>query len=97
MKKYLPLLLCLFFVGCATTQVISEAEIWKDPAIYVHIEKYVEEYGGPQIVMHGMNLVNDEEYVDLYWNIEGFWYKVQIYGDKDGWTVLQDQIAASHI
>ena len=102
MKKYLPLFLCLFIVGlflagCATTQVVTKDEIWREPGLYAHIEKYVEEYGGPYIVMHGRNLVTEEEYVDLYWKIEEYWYKVQVYKQTDEWVVLQDQIATSLI
>ena len=97
MKKYLPLFLCLFIIGCASTQVISNEEIWKTPEVYAFIEKYVEEYGVPSIIMHGMNLENGDEYLDMYWKIEEHWYKVQIYKGSEGWAVLEDQIAKSRI
>ena len=90
MKKFFPLLLCLFIDGCATTQIVTEVQTWREPEVYVHIEKYVEEYGEPHVVVHGMNNMNGDEYLDLFWKIDDFWYDVQLYKDKDGWRITKN-------
>lgn len=97
MKKYIVLLLLLFLAGCATVQIAEIPEVWKVSGAYGFIEAYVGDYGEPHLVVHGMNNLTGDEYLDLYWQINGYWYKVQIYKDADGWSLLEDQIASSRM
>jgi hypothetical protein len=95
-KTVFILFLLLFFVGCATTQIV-QTKIWENPEVYRHIKHYIKTYGEPPISLHGMNYMNGDEYVELYWEIQNRWYKVQIYKDAKGWEILIDQIKASII
>jgi hypothetical protein len=90
-KKYLPLLFCLFIIGCTTTEYIrQDTECWRLPEVYVYIEEYVKDYGEPPIIVHAVNKMTGDEYVDLYWEVGDMWHKVYIYKDENGWEVRED-------
>jgi outer membrane biogenesis lipoprotein LolB len=96
-KLFLPLLAVFLLAGCVSTQTAQREEPtpWKWPQIEQHVERYVELYGEPHLYVIGRNLVDDQEYLSLYWYIGDRWYQVQIFRADREWTVTIDDLARS--
>ena len=77
----------LFLIGCAT---VPKIETYQREDLKLLIGEYLKTYGDPQIQLHGQNYLNGEEYVELYWQVKGFWYKVVLIFTDDKWMITFD-------
>lgn len=87
-------------VGCATMKQVEKPEmqdVYYQADIEVHIRAVLEKYGEPQIVVYGVNTSNDEKYLQLYWEIDNFWYGVVFFYKQGKWIMIQNDFARGNI
>lgn len=91
------ILVCALIVGCATTSTSEknniEVRVWERAELDGHIGGYLEAYGDPIIFMYAQNFETGDEYMEIYWEINGYKYKVSLYKTEGKWAVMEDQIA----